>query len=225
MERLMRDGRLNLSRSRPLTKVQNMRLHRFVFVALAFALVLPSLALAQTEAAEKFIRENHEAAQKLLARPRSPARDEALTAVLDGFLDYDEISRSSLGAEWGTKSRAQQDQFASLLKQLVERSYTSNLERTLKFEVRYLSAEDSADTVLVKTEARDRKKRRSPPVAIDYVVLQTSAGFRVVDIITDGVSLVDNYRRQFTRTLKRESWGALIDKMSRRLSEGDETSK
>src|SRR5690606_18506299 len=175
--------------------------------------------------AKEFIQENHEAVKKLLAKPKSEPRDAKLTSILESFLDYDELARRSLGDEWGTKTKAQQERFSSLLRQLVERSYTSNLERTLKFDVRYLATEPSAGHVLVKTEARDLKKRRSPPVAIDYHVISKDGRFRVVDIITDGVSLVDNYRRQFTRTLRRESWDALIGKMERRLREGDETAR
>lgn len=199
-----------------------MRLHRLTLFALAFAL-LPALAAADAGDAEGFIKRNHQAVEKLLRKPKSDSRDRALTALLDEFLDYEELAKRSLGAEWDTKSNAQKTRFRDLLKQLVERSYTNNLERTLDFKVSYLAAEESKGLVLVKTEARDRKKRRSPSVQIDYRVLTKADEMRVVDIVTDGVSLVDNYRRQFTRTLKRESWEALIDKMERRLREGDET--
>jgi phospholipid transport system substrate-binding protein len=197
-----------------------MRPFRHVLVAL---LLIPSLALANAEPAKRFVERNHDEVEKILSKPRTEARDAALTAVLDGFLDYDELAKRSLGAEWGTKTEAQRRQFTSLLKQLVRRSYTNNLERTLKFQVRYLVAEEAEDVVVVKTEARDRKNRRAPPVSIDYRVLPQDGGFRVVDVVTDGVSLVENYRKQFTRTLKRESWSALIEKMERRLREGDET--
>jgi phospholipid transport system substrate-binding protein len=194
----------------------------FRLALLAFVLI-PSLAMANAEPAKRFVERNHDEVEKILSKPRTDARDAALTAVLDGFLDYDELAKRSLGAEWDSKSPAQRRQFTSLLKQLVQRSYTNNLERTLKFQVRYLAAEEAEDLVVVKTEARDRKNRRAPPVSIDYRVLPLAGGFRVVDVITDGVSLVENYRKQFTRTLKRESWGALIEKMERRLREGDET--
>jgi phospholipid transport system substrate-binding protein len=202
--------------------VTQMFMRRFSFAVLALSLV-PSLVLADAEPAKRFIQQNHGQVEKILSKPKTDARDQALTAILADFLDYDELAKRSLGPEWGTKTQAQQAQFKALLKQLVERSYTSNLERTLKFNVRYLAAEESGGLVLVKTEARDRKNRRAPPVLIDYRVLSKGESFRVVDIITDGVSLVDNYRRQFTRTLKRESWTALIEKMERRLREGDET--
>ncbi|NLY94058.1 MAG: ABC transporter substrate-binding protein [Myxococcales bacterium] len=187
------------------------------------ALVIPALASADAEGAQRFIEKNHDNVSKLLAKPSSPPRDEALTKALHAFLDYDAIAKASLGDEWASKSEAQRSEFTNLLKRLVERSYTSNMQRTLKFKVRFLGAEPAGDDFVVKTEARDTKNRRAPPVLIDYRVREIDGNYRVVDIITDGVSLVDNYRRQFTRTIKREGWASLIEKMNRRLESGDET--
>jgi ABC-type transporter MlaC component len=36
---------------------------------------------------------------------------------------------------------------------------------------------------------------------------------RVHDVRIDGVSIVDNYRKSFARVIKRESYGALLQKM------------
>jgi len=72
----------------------------------------------------------------------------------------------------------------------------------------------------VHTEARSRAQRRQPPVAIDYTVHQAGGGYKVVDVTTDGVSLVQNYRNQFHRIITRDGWPELIERMQHRLEEG-----
>jgi phospholipid transport system substrate-binding protein len=49
---------------------------------------------------------------------------------------------------------------------------------------------------------------------------RTDGQWRVVDVATDGVSMVDNYRSQFNRIIVREGWDELISRMQRRLEEG-----
>ena len=53
-------------------------------------------------------------------------------------------------------------------------------------------------------------------------MLPSGADWRVYDIITDGVSLVKNYRRQFRRIIRDEGWDGLIDRMQKKLETDDD---
>ena len=46
--------------------------------------------------------------------------------------------------------------------------------------------------------------------------------WRIVDIVTDGVSLTRNYRRRFRRVLRKEGWRVLMEKLERQLAAGNE---
>ena len=179
--------------------------------------------VVDVEAAEAFIRKKHYKVRAVLRRPDTPKRAERLTELLGEFLDYDTLSELSLDQEWDKRSPKERKQFVSLLRALVERQYQRNMESTLKYKVTWVGAEAIDDaSALVKSSARSQKKKRQPPVEIDYSMRPAGREWRVCDISTDGVSLVKNYRRQFRRVIKDEGWNGLIARMEKKLHAEDE---
>ena len=174
-------------------------------------------AEASRQDAQQFIKTKHNAVLRVLRRPDTPKRAAQLTEVLGEFLDYDELAQRSLDTEWNKRSQKERKQFVELLRQLVERQYQRNMESTLNFKVRWVGAEEIESGVLVKSSARSKKKKRTPPVDIDYSMSEDDEEWRVFDIATDGVSLVKNYKRQFRRIIRKEGWDGLIARMQRKL--------
>lgn len=201
------------------------KLFAFLVLALSAMLAFSSGALAQEGPASRFLRQRHDEVSRLMRRAAGTdadreRRSQEVTRILSELLDYQELSRRSLGAHWEGCTPEQREQFVSLLRQLVERNYQANLERIQEFEVRYASEEPVAGGMLVRTEARSRSERRQPPVEIAYSMHQTSGAWRVFDVTTDGVSLVGNYQRQFNRIVTQNGWDELIRRMQQRLESG-----
>jgi phospholipid transport system substrate-binding protein len=201
-------------------------------MARAFAFLFALFAVlgggrAEAQAAERYLKTKHDAAVRVLrgaaendaARAR---RDEQITRMLSDLLDYDELSRRALATHWDGLGEPQRREFADLLKQLVERSYQGNLERTLNYEVRYMGEAPTEGGVVVRTVARSRENRRAPEVEIAYSMHEVAERWRVFDIETDGVSLVDNYRRQFHRIITRDGFDGLLRSMRQRLEQGSD---
>lgn len=196
-------------------------------IALVALVALVTPASAQAEGpATKFLQARHASVERILREPAQDAkdhtaRDRKLNEALGRLLDFDELSRRALAAHWETLSAVQRSEFVSLLARLVERSYQRNLESTLDFAIRYTSEASEERGIVVRTVARSRKNRRAPEVSIDYTLASATDGFRVYDVTTDGVSLVENYRRQFDRIIKRDGWDALMERMRKKLADGD----
>jgi phospholipid transport system substrate-binding protein len=58
-------------------------------------------------------------------------------------------------------------------------------------------------------------------VAIEYRLVETDGRWAVYDVAVDGVSLISNYRSQFTSILKRMSFAQMLDRLrSREASMG-----
>ena len=196
---------------------------------MASLLLVPALAspAAAQGGARAYLESRHEEVNSILrqATPNDAARTrrtERLRTVLNGLLDYQELSRRALGTHWDAQSEGERRRFVDLLRQLVERNYEGNLERIVDFEVTYERESRSGELTVVHTSARSRAQRRAPPVAIDYTMHQRDGAWRVVDVSTDGVSMVDNYRSQFNRIITRDGWGELVSRMQRRLADGSE---
>jgi phospholipid transport system substrate-binding protein len=196
-----------------------MTLRSLVVLALALFLFLPT-AEAQDPPVTRYVRGRHDEVLQRLRRPASADRTRQITEIIDGLLDFEELSRRSLGDHWGRMGVPQRTEFTDLLRQLVDRQYQSQLEHIGEAEVRYLGEETTSDGVLVHTEVRSRTDRRAEPMRIDYLMRSAGGGWRVIDVTTDGVSLVANYRRQFNRIITQHDIAELLTRMRSRLAEG-----
>jgi phospholipid transport system substrate-binding protein len=177
---------------------------------------------AQTAKAEKFIRTKHNKVRAVLRKPDTPKRAEELTGLLGEFLDYQRLTRLSLDKEWDKRSPRERQHFVNLLRQLVERQYQRNMESTLRYKVKWVGTEPIETGVKVKSSARSVKKKRQPPVSIDYSMSPAGDEWKVFDIFTDEVSLVKNYKRQFRRVIQDEGWDGLIGRMEKKLNPEEE---
>ncbi len=177
---------------------------------------------AEAAKAEQFIRIKHNKVRRVLRKPDSPKRAEELTELLGEFLDYKRLTRLSLDKEWDKRSPRERQQFVNLLRQLVERQYQRNMESTLRYKVKWVGTEPIETGVKVKSSARSVKKKRQPPISIDYSMSPAGDEWKVFDIFTDEVSLVKNYKRQFRRVIREEGWDGLIGRMEKKLDPEEE---
>ncbi len=185
-------------------------------LALVVGTFLPTMASAQPAAAQRFLEQRHASLVEVLGQDAGDARDARLDELIAGLLDYEELSRRALGDHWEAQSEENRARFVTLLTELVERSYKQNLRSTMRFEVDYSGAETRGRSVIVHTSARSRENRRAPAVSIDYKMRKVGDRWRVFDVITDGASLVRNYRSQFHRIIERDGFSGLIERMEAR---------
>ena len=81
----------------------------------------------------------------------------------------------------------------------------------MEVEPTKVAATDTAVTV--------RNYYRSPgqtPIPVDYRMHQTASGWKVYDIVVDGVSLVMTYRPTFNEEIQRSGIDGLIKRLSER---------
>jgi len=188
--------------------------------AFTFA-ALPGAAIASSLGAQDFIRARQTTVTDLLKKPASSARDQQIAAVLDGMLDYDRLAREALSQHWSTLEEAQRKEFTDLLKKLVQRNYERNIKNIQGYTVEYLGEDAKDAVVVVRTRAASKTNRREPPVEIDYRLEQVGNEWRVFDIVTEGSSLVGNYRNQFNRIIRKDGYDALVKRLQDRLAKDE----
>lgn len=210
---------------------KELMLKRRIFVSTMLIGLLPAQAYAQSSApvsgdqktARTFVVGKHKQLSQALKAAKDPKTDPKLMAVLDEMLDYDSLAKSTLGKQFDGITAEQRAEFGALLKQVVRGSYRKNLRDTSVYKIEYLGEEQAKQGWLVATRATHRTKKRDKPLSVDYVVGGPADQMRVHDIVTDGVSLVRNYRRQFSRIMKRKGWAELIEmlrKRAKKLAQG-----
>lgn len=189
----------------------------------AAALVLAAIAPAAAKSATKAVRSANETISKLLrvdVKPGSAAekkRASQVTTSLRGFLDIDELGKLALVDHWKGLTEAQQTEYLALLRALIEASYVKGLRANLDYKVKYLGEDKRDDDTVVTTEINTKRKGRPIVIAIDYILRKQGKSWRAIDVVTDGVGLVENYRAQFNRIISKEGFDGLLDRMRRKL--------
>jgi phospholipid transport system substrate-binding protein len=185
---------------------------------LALVLLLAGSAVAGGDSAQSFMKDKQTELSTLVKKGGAADRKKVET-VFDAILDYDALAQSSLRDHWKDRSDAERREFQDTLKQLVQRAYRKNLDRTADYDVRFDGeAKGAADGVIVKTVAQSRSNAREEPISIDYVVHKVAGAWRIQDIVTEGSSMVSNYHQQFNRIIKKDGFPELIRRMKTKLA-------
>jgi len=121
-------------------------------------------------------------------------------------LDYPEMARRSLGPNWNTISRAQQQEFVHLFSELLKSAYAGRLDEFVHAKVVYQGEEDAADTA----EVRVQIVRQNDRIPVTFRLLKEDQGWMIYDLVIEGVSLVANYRSQFARVIEGSSYQGLV---------------
>lgn len=144
-----------------------------------------------------------------------------LDRAFDDILDYSALAKASLGELWEERSATERADFQKLLTELVRAAYRKSIKRTLSYDVEYKGETPIEGGTLVRTVAKSRDNAREEPVSLDYGMHEVGGRFRIRDIVTDGASLVSNYRNQFRRIVKQHGFPELLNRMRKKIDKGD----
>jgi ABC-type transporter MlaC component len=174
-------------------------------------------------AAVKSANEKISAQLKQKAPPGSQAeKDQAakVTSSVRDFLDIDELGKRAMADQWTKLSKAQQDEFLSTLRSLIEANYVSGMRANLDYTVDYTgeSAGKDGDTI-VTTQINTKRHGHPYKIEVDYVVHNEGGKLKAWDVSTDGVGLVDNYRAMFDKIMASDGFNGLIAKMKKKQTE------
>ncbi len=199
-----------------------------MLATLAFSMVAfaatPSFA---DDGAATFVQTEH---GKLLALVKAKEATK-VSAEIDTMVDFDAIVKRAFGAPCPTGLKTCTDHFADLsdaqkaevkglLKKLVEKNYRKNIDKTVDYDVTVKKATESGGETKVRTSAKSKANTREAPVTVDYIVIASGGGYKVVDIVTEGSSLSKNYYDQFHKmlTTSGQGYGQIVKKLNEKLA-------
>lgn len=186
-------------------------------LTLVMALLLAAMGTAWA-GPQDYIQDKHKELSELLQKGGSDGSSR-ISAIFDSMLDYQSLAEHSLGEHWAGLTEEQRREFKTVLEGLVKNAYEKSLHKTLDYEVSMQGETPLDEGVLVKTVAKHRAHERDAPVSIDYALHKVGTEWKVYDIVTEGSSLVKNYRSQFTRVIKKKGFAELLSRMRKKLAE------
>jgi len=187
------------------------------FLALMFFLAFPVFAQeAGPEELVKKITDDVMAAIKsdkdLAAGDRQKAVKLAEAKILP-HVDFEEATRLAVGRGWSQASPEQKKRLVSEFRNMLVRTYSNAISayegQTMKVLPSRVKPGESDATVRNQFIRPGGK-----PVLIDYSMRKTDKGWKVYDIVVEGVSLVLTYRSEFDAIVKQEGIDALIKRLA-----------
>ena len=129
--------------------------------------------------------------------------------VLPHF-DFTKMTRVAVGKGWRQASPEQQQTLVTQFKNLLVRTYGSSLTmyKNETVEFKPLQMEPNATDVTVKSQVH--RSAVAQPIAVDYSMEKSAAGWKVYDVKIEGVSLVTTYRGSFADEVQRSGIDGLI---------------
>ena len=188
-------------------------------ISLILALAAPRAMAAEPMAVAKDVIET---ALEILNNPAyaGPAQKEQrrrlVKQIVDRHFDYQEMAKRSLGAAWNRLNSAQRDEFVRLFAELLEASYSDKIDRYAK-HVKVDYTGQSLDDGYA--EVRTVVVRPNDRIPLNYRLYNDSGTWRVYDVVIEGVSLVSNYRSQFSQVIRESSYSALVQRLRNKIHE------
>jgi phospholipid transport system substrate-binding protein len=136
----------------------------------------------------------------------SARRDQLRTVIAPRF-DFTEMARSALGYHWRSLSQAQRDEFVRLFTGLLEASYIGKIEGYKGQKVVYVKELRDGERAQVNTNI---VQRGNEPISVNYRLKESGGSWKVYDVMVDQISLVGNYRNQFSRIMNQKGYDTLV---------------
>jgi phospholipid transport system substrate-binding protein len=145
------------------------------------------------------------------------------TKVLPLF-DFSRMTQIAVARNWRLATPEQQATLTTEFKTLLVRTYSSALssyrDQVIEFRSMHLAPADTE--VTVKSVV---KQSGTAPIAMDYNMEKTPAGWKVFDIKVAGVSLVTTYRDSFAEIIRDDGVDGLIKALGNKNRQNDSDSR
>ena len=137
-------------------------------------------------------------------------RRDQLRQILFARFDFTEMARRALGANWRRRSPEEQEEFVRLFTQVLEHAYAGIIESYTDEKIVYTNERIDGTFADVSSKVLTSKGEE---YSINYKAHLVSNEWKVYDVVAENISLVNNYRSQFTRVIAHESYEELVRRL------------
>jgi len=148
---------------------------------------------------------------KELKKPQNEKKKrKALRETIETIFDYGEMTKRAIGGHWKELSAPEKKEITGLFQTLLENSYANKIESYNNEKVIYLKEDTEDNYSEVKTKILTVKRDE---YSVDYRLMNKDGRWMVYDVVIEGVSLVSNYRTQFSKIINNQGFKELVKKL------------
>lgn len=193
---------------------QILRMSVILLICLSFLSIRPRQAIGG-EATDQ-IKQTVDAVldvlnNKELKKPeKKELRGKMIREIVNKQFDFEEMAKRSLALNWSKRTPEERKEFVTLFSDLLENTYVKKIERYENEKVVYLDERITGQYAVVRTKI---VKTQETEIPVEYRIFKKADKWEVYDIIVEGVSLVNNYRSQFSQIIRSSSYEELVKKL------------
>jgi phospholipid transport system substrate-binding protein len=147
---------------------------------------------------------------ELAGDARATQRRSAILTAAGTIFDFNEMAKRSLGQHWAVRTPAERTQFVALFTDLMQHSYISKVDQHGGAKMVYRGETIDGDFAAVRTTIPLSNGSEMP---LEYKMHTMDARWQVYDLSIDGISLVSNYRSQFNKVIRLDSYDILVARL------------
>jgi phospholipid transport system substrate-binding protein len=139
--------------------------------------------------------------------------------IVDAHFDFATLSRLVLARNWKALTPAQQTEFIEQFKKHLSLTYGRNVESYHNEHVTITGdRKEAGNDWTVKTKIL---RPGGADILVDYRLRKQDGGWRVIDVIIEGVSLVANYRSQFQAIASNHGPARVVELLREKNAKGE----
>ena len=151
----------------------------------------------------------------LRGEAKTVERRAAVRKVATELVAFDEIARRALGRHWQARTDKEREEFTAVFGELLERAYFGRVDQYGGERIQWGAEKIEGEQAAVASKIITKNGSEVP---IQYRMLRRGDRWMVYDVVTEGVSLVGNYRTQFDKVIQAEGYPELMRKLRERQS-------
>ena len=144
-----------------------------------------------------------------------------LVALARPMVAFREAAESALGGDWQARTPQERDEFTRVFAALLERALVLRLAGAARIgrgvDMSFGDESITGDLASVRATAIGKDGSEIP---LAYRFIKRGAGWAVRDVAIDGVSVIDNYRAQFSRIIREGSYPTLVERLRDKTGNG-----
>ncbi len=191
-------------------------LKRFMLMIIAALFSVSQASAAPLDDVKKTVDEVVRIVADKEMKKSAQKRRQALKKTIGTIFDYNEMAKRSLGKHWSQLTPDEKTQFADLFAALLENSYAGKIESYNNEKIVYVKELLDGDHAEIKSKVVTAKRDE---FTLDYRMVRQNGRWMAYDVVIEGISLVSNYRSQFSRIIKTSGYAALVKKLETKNDE------
>ncbi len=136
-----------------------------------------------------------------------------LREIVRPLFNFKEMARRSLGRHWRDMTPEDRTEFVSVFADLLEMTYAEKIDLYKGGEVSFIREVVDEDYARVDSKVKDNK---GTDYSVSYKLLREDGDWRIYDIVVENVSLINNYRAQFGRIIRKSSFKELVERIKQK---------